>query len=315
MIIRFFFFSYPEVFTIKASQPFIVIRKCFHVRLHFIPLILSYSRKGTQCGRLTKKKRKELDLLCDVSARCASWHHPQRVSRGRASACAGRKQTAKLSQNCEFPCDMTNSARISCRSLYPARSVSTISYQLPREECKHLWSQEVGCGPGEKLVIWLRAWAPWLMARDRSHTSGWRVEGVRSIWDFVCRQFSEIKSHCSEVFGLGIIMDSSVAVGRLELARPLMTRGSCLPEGAQSAHLNGCVPLSHQVAGHKYGVDKVGQYTFDVIPFFIWTLFLLFEIDLILYTGDRSWLSQFLLKSIFLRVSFCICTYLKVLFV
>ncbi|KTF75466.1 hypothetical protein cypCar_00035745 [Cyprinus carpio] len=37
-----------------------------------------------------------------------------------------------------------------------------------------------------------------------------------------------------------------------------MTRGSCLPEGAQSAHLNGCVPLSHQVAGHKYGVDKVG---------------------------------------------------------
>lgn len=57
-----------------------------------------------------------------------------------------------------------------------------------------------------------------------------------------------------------------MALGRLELARPLMTRGSCLPEGAQSAHLNGCVPLSHQVAGHKYGVDKVGQYTFDVIP-------------------------------------------------
>ncbi|XP_067285343.1 inositol polyphosphate multikinase isoform X1 [Pseudorasbora parva] len=53
-------------------------------------------------------------------------------------------------------------------------------------------------------------------------------------------------------------MDSSVALGRLELARPLMTRGSCLPEGAQGAHLNGCVPLSHQVAGHKYGVDKVG---------------------------------------------------------
>lgn len=55
-------------------------------------------------------------------------------------------------------------------------------------------------------------------------------------------------------------MDSSVALGRLEHARPVMTRGSCLPEGAQSAHLNGCVPLSHQVAGHKYGVDKVGQY-------------------------------------------------------
>lgn len=27
----------------------------------------------------------------------------------------------------------------------------------------------------------------------------------------------------------------------------------------RSAHLNGCVPLSHQVAGHKYGVDKVGE--------------------------------------------------------
>ncbi|XP_056325558.1 inositol polyphosphate multikinase [Danio aesculapii] len=55
-------------------------------------------------------------------------------------------------------------------------------------------------------------------------------------------------------------MDSSVALGRLELAcpRPVVTRGSCLPEGAQSSHLNGCVPLSHQVAGHKYGVDKVG---------------------------------------------------------
>ncbi|XP_051529724.1 inositol polyphosphate multikinase-like isoform X1 [Myxocyprinus asiaticus] len=49
-------------------------------------------------------------------------------------------------------------------------------------------------------------------------------------------------------------MDSSVAL--------VITRGSCFPEdagkSAQSAHLNGCVPLSHQVAGHKYGVDKVG---------------------------------------------------------
>uniref|UniRef100_A0A8C1C8K7 Kinase n=2 Tax=Cyprinus carpio TaxID=7962 RepID=A0A8C1C8K7_CYPCA len=53
-------------------------------------------------------------------------------------------------------------------------------------------------------------------------------------------------------------MDSSVALGRLELARPVTTHGSCLPEGAHGAHLNGCVPLSHQVAGHKYGVDKVG---------------------------------------------------------
>ncbi|XP_065098843.1 inositol polyphosphate multikinase [Paramisgurnus dabryanus] len=53
-------------------------------------------------------------------------------------------------------------------------------------------------------------------------------------------------------------MDSSVALARLEIARPVTTRGACLPEGEQSAHLNGCVPLSHQVAGHKYGVDKVG---------------------------------------------------------
>jgi len=29
------------------------------------------------------------------------------------------------------------------------------------------------------------------------------------------------------------------------------------PQGA--SHLSGCVPLSHQVAGHKYGVDKVGE--------------------------------------------------------
>lgn len=30
------------------------------------------------------------------------------------------------------------------------------------------------------------------------------------------------------------------------------------PQG-QAPHLNGCVPLTHQVAGHKYGVDKVGE--------------------------------------------------------
>ncbi|TRY59237.1 hypothetical protein DNTS_022148 [Danionella cerebrum] len=52
-------------------------------------------------------------------------------------------------------------------------------------------------------------------------------------------------------------MDSSM---RLELTRPVMalSRGSCLPEAPHGAHLNGCVPLSHQVAGHKYGIDKVG---------------------------------------------------------
>ncbi|XP_056627620.1 inositol polyphosphate multikinase [Triplophysa dalaica] len=53
-------------------------------------------------------------------------------------------------------------------------------------------------------------------------------------------------------------MDSPVALGRLEVARPVPTRGACSPEREHSAHLNGCVPLSHQVAGHKYGVDKVG---------------------------------------------------------
>ncbi|XP_030631316.1 inositol polyphosphate multikinase [Chanos chanos] len=62
-------------------------------------------------------------------------------------------------------------------------------------------------------------------------------------------------------------MDSSVALGRLEISGPMVTRGPCLTGSvskertAQSGpptHLRGCVPLSHQVAGHKYGVDKVG---------------------------------------------------------
>uniref|UniRef100_A0A3B4FQW9 Kinase n=1 Tax=Pundamilia nyererei TaxID=303518 RepID=A0A3B4FQW9_9CICH len=69
-------------------------------------------------------------------------------------------------------------------------------------------------------------------------------------------------------------MESSVALGRLELAHSSSAGGvtSRLPGGAppkekpgqppsglqSQAHLNGCVPLSHQVAGHKYGVDKVG---------------------------------------------------------
>uniref|UniRef100_A0A668AUZ7 Kinase n=1 Tax=Myripristis murdjan TaxID=586833 RepID=A0A668AUZ7_9TELE len=50
-------------------------------------------------------------------------------------------------------------------------------------------------------------------------------------------------------------MESSLALGRLELTPSPAAR----PVGPQApAHLNGCVPLSHQVAGHKYGVDKVG---------------------------------------------------------
>ncbi|TMS22341.1 inositol polyphosphate multikinase isoform X1 [Larimichthys crocea] len=73
-----------------------------------------------------------------------------------------------------------------------------------------------------------------------------------------------------------VLMEPSVALGRLELTpssaavgvnlTPRLSGGpsakdkcSQRPLGPQGqAHLNGCVPLSHQVAGHKYGVDKVG---------------------------------------------------------
>lgn len=68
-------------------------------------------------------------------------------------------------------------------------------------------------------------------------------------------------------------MESSITLGRLELSpgpaavgvtgasrlsglEPVSERGAQQHQGP--AHLNGCVPLSHQVAGHKYGVDKVG---------------------------------------------------------
>lgn len=30
-------------------------------------------------------------------------------------------------------------------------------------------------------------------------------------------------------------------------------------DGKGQSRLNGCVPLSHQVAGHKYGIDKMGE--------------------------------------------------------
>lgn len=72
------------------------------------------------------------------------------------------------------------------------------------------------------------------------------------------------------------MMESSLALGRLELTPSSAAVGVSLtprlsgtpakekcgqrllgPQG--QAHLNGCVPLSHQVAGHKYGVDKVGK--------------------------------------------------------
>lgn len=73
------------------------------------------------------------------------------------------------------------------------------------------------------------------------------------------------------------MMESSLALGRLELTQntaavgvnltprisagaPAKEKSGQRPLGPQGqAHLNGCVPLSHQVAGHKYGVDKVGK--------------------------------------------------------
>ncbi|XP_035261750.1 inositol polyphosphate multikinase [Anguilla anguilla] len=61
------------------------------------------------------------------------------------------------------------------------------------------------------------------------------------------------------------IMDSSLALGKLEInstgsldiSHSVTNKGKTVQDGPQT-HLNGCVPLSHQVAGHKYGVDKVG---------------------------------------------------------
>ncbi|XP_077357812.1 inositol polyphosphate multikinase [Festucalex cinctus] len=70
-----------------------------------------------------------------------------------------------------------------------------------------------------------------------------------------------------------VMMESSLALGRLDLTSAVgVNMTPCIspdastkemsghrPIGTQGpAHLNGCVPLSHQVAGHKYGVDKVG---------------------------------------------------------
>ncbi|XP_035527618.1 inositol polyphosphate multikinase [Morone saxatilis] len=73
-----------------------------------------------------------------------------------------------------------------------------------------------------------------------------------------------------------VMMESSLALGRLELTPSSAAVGvsrtprlSGAPPAKEKcgqrqlgplgqAHLNGCVPLSHQVAGHKFGVDKVG---------------------------------------------------------
>ncbi|KAI5103077.1 inositol polyphosphate multikinase, partial [Silurus meridionalis] len=63
-------------------------------------------------------------------------------------------------------------------------------------------------------------------------------------------------------------MDSSLTLGRLEHGRAAVIPDARLngpgakDRSAQNAGTRagplGCVPLSHQVAGHKYGVDKVG---------------------------------------------------------
>ncbi|XP_037134786.1 inositol polyphosphate multikinase [Syngnathus acus] len=70
-----------------------------------------------------------------------------------------------------------------------------------------------------------------------------------------------------------VMMESSLALGRLDLTSAVgVNMTPCISPAASTkemsahrtigtqgpAHLNGCVPLSHQVAGHKYGVDKVG---------------------------------------------------------
>nr|XP_023686766.1 inositol polyphosphate multikinase [Paramormyrops kingsleyae] len=63
------------------------------------------------------------------------------------------------------------------------------------------------------------------------------------------------------------IMDSSLSLGRLEIKSGAGSQehglsGPINEKDVQvglKTHLNGCVPLSHQVAGHKYGRDKAGM--------------------------------------------------------
>ncbi|KAJ8250518.1 hypothetical protein COCON_G00224400 [Conger conger] len=61
------------------------------------------------------------------------------------------------------------------------------------------------------------------------------------------------------------IMDSSLALGRLEIKSPVLRSDSDYcdvneknVQDESQFRLNGCLPLGHQVAGHKYGVDKAG---------------------------------------------------------
>ncbi|XP_018604754.2 inositol polyphosphate multikinase-like [Scleropages formosus] len=63
-----------------------------------------------------------------------------------------------------------------------------------------------------------------------------------------------------------IVMDSTPALSRLEVTSTMnpdsglsgrMNHAKNFHDGAR-AQLKGCIPLSHQVAGHKYGINKVG---------------------------------------------------------
>lgn len=65
------------------------------------------------------------------------------------------------------------------------------------------------------------------------------------------------------------MMESSVALGKPDLAPgsaagldpvPRSSGGDPGKEPQDPPNLNGCVPLSHQVAGHKFGVDKGGEW-------------------------------------------------------
>ncbi|MBN3274856.1 IPMK multikinase, partial [Polyodon spathula] len=58
-------------------------------------------------------------------------------------------------------------------------------------------------------------------------------------------------------------VDSSLTLGQNQICSCDSGRSASEKEKRKSQdgsqkHLNGCLPLSHQVAGHKYGVDKVG---------------------------------------------------------
>ncbi|XP_064173723.1 inositol polyphosphate multikinase-like [Anguilla rostrata] len=61
------------------------------------------------------------------------------------------------------------------------------------------------------------------------------------------------------------IMDSSLALGRLDIKSPVLRSDSDYSDVNEKnvqdepqSRLNGCLPLPHQVAGHKCGVGKVG---------------------------------------------------------